>query len=305
MGLKDPVVDQLVEQLINADSRKSLVAHARALDRVLQWGYYVMPNWHIKTWRVAYWNHIGHPKISPKYDIGIDHLVGQARRQACGRSRNHNCKPTLRARSNQMLAYIFRRLLLIIPTLFGILLINFVIIQAAPGGPVEQMIAKLEGFEGATSRIAGGGAEVSVAGSAYRGAQGLDPALIKEIEHMYGFDKSAPERLWIMVKNYAHPGFRRQLLPRRQGHRPDQGKDAGVDLPRAVEHADHVPGVDPAGDRQGHAARQPLRRLDQFGDHRRLRDPGVPVRHPADRGVRRRQLPGLVPLARADLEQLR
>ena len=70
MGLKDPVVDQLVEQLINADSRKSLVAHARALDRVLQWGYYVIPNWHIKTWRVAYWNHIGHPKISPKYDIG-------------------------------------------------------------------------------------------------------------------------------------------------------------------------------------------------------------------------------------------
>src|SRR5476651_743259 len=71
MGLKDPVVDQLVEELINADSRKSLVAHARALDRVLQWGYYVIPNWHIKTWRVAYWNHIGHPKISPKYDIGI------------------------------------------------------------------------------------------------------------------------------------------------------------------------------------------------------------------------------------------
>ena len=56
-----------------------------------------------------------------------------------------------------MLAYIFRRLLLIIPTLFGILLINFLIIQAAPGGPVEQMIAKLEGFDGATSRIAGGG----------------------------------------------------------------------------------------------------------------------------------------------------
>ncbi|TLG91034.1 microcin C ABC transporter permease YejB [Pseudomonas edaphica] len=106
-----------------------------------------------------------------------------------------------------MLAYIVRRLLLIIPTLFGILLINFIIIQAAPGGPVEQMIAKLEGFDGATSRIAGGGAEVSVAGSSYRGAQGLDPALIKEIEKMYGFDKSAPERLWIMVKNYARLDF--------------------------------------------------------------------------------------------------
>ncbi|BBP78311.1 ABC transporter substrate-binding protein [Pseudomonas sp. Ost2] len=70
MGLKDPAVDTLVEQLINADSRQSLVDHARALDRVLQWGYYVIPNWHIKTWRVAYWDHIGHPKVSPTYDVG-------------------------------------------------------------------------------------------------------------------------------------------------------------------------------------------------------------------------------------------
>ena len=111
-----------------------------------------------------------------------------------------------------MLAYIFRRLLLIIPTLFGILLINFVIIQAAPGGPVEQMIAKLEGFEGATSRIAGGGAEVSVAGSSYRGAQGLDPALIKEIEKMYGFDKPAPERFLKMLKDYATFDFGRSYF---------------------------------------------------------------------------------------------
>jgi microcin C transport system permease protein len=106
-----------------------------------------------------------------------------------------------------MLAYIFRRLLLIIPTLLGILIINFIIVQAAPGGPVEQMIAKIEGFDGATSRIAGGGAEVAVAGSNYRGAQGLDPALIKEIERMYGFDKSPPERLWLMIKNYARLDF--------------------------------------------------------------------------------------------------
>ncbi|MCK9798009.1 extracellular solute-binding protein [Pseudomonas sp. MAFF 302030] len=70
IGLKDPTIDALVEDLINADSRSSLVAHARALDRVLQWGYYVIPNWHIKTWRVAYWNHIGHPSVSPKYDVG-------------------------------------------------------------------------------------------------------------------------------------------------------------------------------------------------------------------------------------------
>ncbi|AXK57356.1 MULTISPECIES: extracellular solute-binding protein [Pseudomonas] len=72
IGLKDPAIDSLVESLINADSRASLVAHARALDRVLQWGYYVIPNWHIKTWRVAYWDHIGHPQVAPKYDIGIN-----------------------------------------------------------------------------------------------------------------------------------------------------------------------------------------------------------------------------------------
>src|SRR5690606_37085104 len=101
--------------------------------------------------------------------------------------------------------------LLIIPTLFGILLLNFIIIQAAPGGPVEQMIAKLEGFDaatgGATSRISGGGAEAGAAGANYRGAQGLDPKLIEEIRVMYGFDKSAPERFWIMLKSYAQLDF--------------------------------------------------------------------------------------------------
>ncbi|UMZ14692.1 ABC transporter substrate-binding protein [Pseudomonas sp. MPFS] len=71
IGLKDPIIDDLVEGLINADSRASLVAHAKALDRVLQWGYYVIPNWHIKTWRVAYWDHVSHPQVAPKYDIGV------------------------------------------------------------------------------------------------------------------------------------------------------------------------------------------------------------------------------------------
>ncbi|MFG0721181.1 extracellular solute-binding protein [Pseudomonas sp. GLN_6] len=71
IGLKDPAVDKLVEGLINADSRQSLITHTRALDRVLLWGHYVVPNWHIKTWRVAYWNRFEHPKVSPKYDIGL------------------------------------------------------------------------------------------------------------------------------------------------------------------------------------------------------------------------------------------
>ncbi|MBS7660409.1 ABC transporter substrate-binding protein [Pseudomonas lalucatii] len=72
IGLKDPAIDQLVDGLINADSRQSLIDHTRALDRVLLWGHYVIPNWHIKTWRVAYWNHLAHPKVTPLYDIGLN-----------------------------------------------------------------------------------------------------------------------------------------------------------------------------------------------------------------------------------------
>lgn len=71
IGLKDPAIDSLVEQLIAADSRQSLITHARALDRVLLAGHYVVPNWHINTWRVAYWNHLRHPKITPEHDLGL------------------------------------------------------------------------------------------------------------------------------------------------------------------------------------------------------------------------------------------
>lgn len=72
IGLKDPAIDRLVEGLISADSRKSLIAHTRALDRALLWGHYVIPNWHIRTWRVAYWNRLQHPEITPPYDIGLN-----------------------------------------------------------------------------------------------------------------------------------------------------------------------------------------------------------------------------------------
>ncbi|MBA1275063.1 extracellular solute-binding protein [Stutzerimonas azotifigens] len=71
IGLKDPAIDTLVDKLIAADSRKELVTRTRALDRVLLWGHYVIPNWHIKTWRVAYWNQFGHPQVTPDQDIGL------------------------------------------------------------------------------------------------------------------------------------------------------------------------------------------------------------------------------------------
>lgn len=112
-----------------------------------------------------------------------------------------------------MLAYSLRRLLLIIPTLLGIMVLNFAIVQFAPGGPVEQAIAELQGLgqSGTTSRVTGtSGGEVGKASapkggnskSGYRGAQGLDPDLVKRIEKQFGFDKPAHERFFMMMGNY-------------------------------------------------------------------------------------------------------
>jgi len=106
-------------------------------------------------------------------------------------------------------AYLLRRLLLVVPTLFGIMVLNFFVVQAAPGGPVEQMIAKIQGTGvSATDRFSGGGPGELIQrpqndSSAYRGARGLQPEVIKRIERMYGFDKPIYERFWIMMKNYA------------------------------------------------------------------------------------------------------
>lgn len=115
-----------------------------------------------------------------------------------------------------MAAYIIRRLLLMVPTLFGIILLNFLIVQAAPGGPVEQMIAKVQGMSSsATARFSGGGGDAGVAtqamqqqmqsssgASKYRGAQGLDPEFIKSLEKQFGFDKPVGERFYLMLKSY-------------------------------------------------------------------------------------------------------
>lgn len=115
-----------------------------------------------------------------------------------------------------MFNYILRRLALIPITLFGVMVLNFAIVQIAPGGPVEQMIAQVQGLDvSATARVTGAGSgetmnagqtqgpEVAIGGeNKYRGAQGLDPDFIKEIEEMYGFDKPAYERFWLMMSNY-------------------------------------------------------------------------------------------------------
>ncbi len=120
-----------------------------------------------------------------------------------------------------MLAYIIRRILLMIPTLFGIMVINFVVIQAAPGGPVEQMIAQIRGRAvEATARFSGQAGETAQQGAQrpagqaggttaekYRGARGLDPEFIKQIEKQFGFDKPMHERFVLMMGNYLRFDF--------------------------------------------------------------------------------------------------
>lgn len=119
-----------------------------------------------------------------------------------------------------MFAYIIRRLLLVIPTLLGIMVINFVIVQAAPGGPVEQMLAQLNGQAvDATARISGDGgdglqqAPSDTSGSSgsgdtqYRGSRGLDPDLVRDIEKQYGFDKPPAERFLKMMGDYIRFDF--------------------------------------------------------------------------------------------------
>lgn len=108
-----------------------------------------------------------------------------------------------------MSAYILRRLMFMIPTLLGIMLVNFVIIQFAPGGPVERVIAQLRGDAG--TRLSAGGSDFSAMaasqGETYRGRQGLDPEFVKELEKQFGFDKPPLERFGNMIWNYARFDF--------------------------------------------------------------------------------------------------
>jgi microcin C transport system permease protein len=113
-----------------------------------------------------------------------------------------------------MTAYILRRLLLMIPTMIGIMGISFIVIQFAPGGPVEQVIAQLSGQgDSADARLSGGGDMLNQqvgteeGGSRYRGAQGLDPELIAKLEKQFGFDKPPLERFLEMMWNYIRFDF--------------------------------------------------------------------------------------------------
>jgi microcin C transport system permease protein len=109
-----------------------------------------------------------------------------------------------------MLAYIVRRLLLMIPTLFAIMVVNFAVIQAAPGGPIDQIIAQLKGTAvSATARVSGGGGDVGTSSGATRGSQGLNPEIIEQIKKQYGFDKPPLQRFALMMRDYLTFNFGR------------------------------------------------------------------------------------------------
>lgn len=113
-----------------------------------------------------------------------------------------------------MVAYVIRRLLLMVPTLLGVMVLNFAIINVAPGGPIEQIIAQLRGTAvSATARFAGGGSEAARAtasaeiSSKYHGARGIDPELIRSLEKQFGFDKPAHERFLLMMRSFLRFDF--------------------------------------------------------------------------------------------------
>ena len=97
--------------------------------------------------------------------------------------------------------YIVKRLLLILPTLFLILLTNFAIVQSAPGGPVEQKISQIEAEQKHSST------QTQLSTTTYQGSRGLSPDMVEAIKKQYGFDKSAPERFWLMLTSYAKGDF--------------------------------------------------------------------------------------------------
>src|SRR3954471_20098714 len=110
-----------------------------------------------------------------------------------------------------MTAYLIRRLLLVFPTLFGIIAINFVVVQFAPGGPVEQMMAEMRGKGDMSSRLGSATSEFGNSGS-YRGARGLDPHVIADIKKMFGFDKPPLTRFLDMVGGYLRFDFGRSFF---------------------------------------------------------------------------------------------
>ena len=226
-----------------------------------------------------------------------------------------NVSALAREPEHAMGAYILRRILLIIPTIIGIMAISFAVVQFAPGGPIERIIAQLQGTDvSATARITGGGDFAGTGNQPGRRRRRGDLEISRRPGARPGIHQVAGEavRLRQAAAGTLRPDavelcplrLRPELFPRHQRAQADRREAAGFDLARPVDDAALLRHLDPARHPQGGQGRLALRHVDERGDRRRLRHPRLPVRHPADRPVRRRLLPRPVPASRADLGQL-
>ena len=214
-----------------------------------------------------------------------------------------------------MLAYIARRILLMIPTIFGIMLVSFAIMQFVPGGPVERAIAQLQGLdEGSTARFGGGGGQI---GSGRRRPCGRRHllALPGRAGARSQIHQGAGEAIRLRqagLRALPHPGqglfdvqSRPQLFPRRAGAEPHQGEAARLDLARPLDDLHLLCDLDPARHQEGGLRRLALRYLDLGRRHLRLRDPELPLRRAARRPLLRRLVLACLPVSRTDLRQFR
>ncbi len=217
-------------------------------------------------------------------------------------------------------AYILKRILLMIPTLLGIMLMTFAVIQFVPGGPIEQVIAQIQGTDvDATARIGGsdrqrGGRRPAIQA---RTASGVGTLQIprrpgarsrnssRTLEKQFGFDKPVHERFFLMMQQLSDLQFRRELFPR-----PPvvdliiEKMPVSISLGLWLTLITYLVSI-PLGIRKAVQRRQQFRRLDLGRHHRRLCHSELHPRHPADRAVRRRQLFQLVSAARPHLRQFR
>jgi microcin C transport system substrate-binding protein len=90
MGIKDPVIDELINLVIQAPDRESLIARTRAIDRVLQWGFYLIPQFNVPFFRVAYWNKFSHPAVPPKYALGLETWWVDSQKEAALKGKQTN-----------------------------------------------------------------------------------------------------------------------------------------------------------------------------------------------------------------------
>ena len=217
-----------------------------------------------------------------------------------------------------MAAYLLKRILLIIPTLFGIMLISFAIIQFAPGGPVERVIAQITGTDvSATARIGGGQGDgmssAAVAVDAERRRHqlqvsrrpGARPGVHQAAREAVRLRQAGARALLPDAQELRAVRFRQELLPRRQRAAADQGEAAGLGLARHLDDADHLPDLHSARHPQGRARRREVRHLDVGRAGDRLRYPRLPGGGVPAGGVRRRLVLPVVPLARPHFGILR